>query len=254
MGAGHAHALYVHEHSVVHRIAPEAKIVATLAVVGAVALTPREAFWAFGLFALILATVATLARIGPGFIAVRLLGVVPFLLFAFLIPFVGGGEQTVIAGVKVSIDGLWAMWNIVAKATLGATTSILLAATTEVSEILRGLTVLRVPSVMTAIAAFMIRYLELVVDEFGRMTRAMAARGYVPRWLWQAAPLGAAAGTLFIRTYERGERVHAAMLARGFDGTMPQITARRASPKDWAVTSTVALAAVAVAILAWVLR
>ncbi len=254
MGAGHAHALYVHEHSVLHRIAPEAKIVATLATVGAVAATPREEFWAFGLYALMLATVATVASIRPGFIALRLLGVVPFLLFALLIPFVGGGEQVVVAGVSVSREGLWAMWNIIAKATLGAATSILLAATTEVSEILRGLTVLRVPSVMTAIAAFMIRYLELVVDEFGRMRRAMAARGYVPRWLWQAAPLGTAAGTLFIRTYERGERVHAAMLARGFDGTMPQITARRASTRDWAMTSAFTLAAFTIAALAWVLR
>ena len=48
MGAGHSHALYVHEHSVVHETAPQAKLVAALGMVVCVAITPREAIWAFG--------------------------------------------------------------------------------------------------------------------------------------------------------------------------------------------------------------
>lgn len=254
MGAGHAHALYVHEHSAIHRIAPEAKLVAGLVFVGAVAGTPREAFWAFGLYAVVLASLAAIARIGPGFVFLRLLTVIPFVVFALLIPLVGGGDQILVGGLSVSREGLWAMWNIIAKASLGATTSILLAATTEIPEILRGLAVLRVPPVMTAIASFMIRYLELVVEELGRMRRAMAARGYRPRWLWQGAPLAAATGTLFVRTYERGERVHAAMLARGYQGTMPELTARRATSSEWALTSAFSIVAVTISILAWMFR
>jgi len=52
MGAGHAHALYVHEHSRLHRAAPEAKLIAVLGFVLCVATTPRRAVWAFALYAI----------------------------------------------------------------------------------------------------------------------------------------------------------------------------------------------------------
>lgn len=245
MGAGHAHTLYVHEHSPIHRLAPEAKIVAAFGMVAAIAVTPREAVWAFGCYAVLVATLAAIARISPGFLAIRLLGIVPFVLFALFIPFIAGGETTEIGGISVSINGLWGMWNILAKATLGASVSILLTATTEIPEIIRGMGVLRLPVVFTAIAMFMVRYLELIVDELRRIRVAMTSRGYDPRWISQARPIASSAGALFVRSYERGERVHAAMLSRGFTGTMPALGHRRADRQEWwSVTIVVALAVV----------
>ena len=216
MGAGHAHALYVHEHSPVHRLAPESKLVAAFVFVFAAAVTPREAIWAFLIYAAALGALIILAKLPVRFVLARLLVVVPFIAFAFLVPFIASGEQVEVLGVSVSRAGLWGTWNIVTKATIGATVSIVLAATTEIPEMLRGMAVLKVPAPLTAIAMFMVRYLELVAGELGRMRVAMTARGYDPRWLWQARPIAASAGALFIRSYERGERVHAAMLARGY--------------------------------------
>lgn len=233
MGAGHAHALYVHEHSGVHRLPAEVKIVAAFGFVFAVALTPPQEIWALALDAVALAVVIRLARLRPGFVATRLLAILPFVLFAFLIPFVASGERTEILGVAVSREGLWGMWNILAKATLGGTTSILLAATTELPDILKGMGRLRVPPVLTSIASFMIRYLELIAAELGRMRTAMTARGYDPRWLWQARPVAAAAGAMFVRSYERGERVYDAMLSRGYTGVMPDLDRATATPGDW---------------------
>lgn len=252
MGAGHTHALYVHEHSLVHRMAPEAKLVAALLIVTSIAVTPPQAVWAFALFALGLATVIRLARLPFRFVLVRLAVVLPFLLFALLIPFIAGGEQIEVLGVSLSREGLWGMWNVFAKATLGAATSIVLAGTTEIAEMLRGMTVLRVPPALTAIAMFMVRYLVVVSNELTRMRVAMTARGYDPRWLWQAKPIAASAGALFIRSYERGERVHGAMLARGYTGTMPEINRRRASRNDWIIAVGATVAAVLVAALAMV--
>jgi cobalt/nickel transport system permease protein len=149
---------------------------------------------------------------------------------------------------------LWSAWNILVKAVLGATTSILLVATTEVPEILRGMGKLKVPSVFVSIAGFMVRYLELMAEELGRMRNAMRARGYEPRWLWQAGPYASAAGTLFVRSYERSERVHAAMLSRGYDGAMPDLSSKPARGTDWAVAAAMpvlALAAAVVAIAGW---
>ena len=248
VGAGHSHALYVHEHSLVHRMAPEAKIVAALGLVASIAITPRHAVWAFGLFAALIAALIAVSRIPPGFVAVRLAAVAPFIVFALFIPFVAGGETTEVAGVRVSVEGLWGAWNILAKAVLGATVSVLLTATTEIADIIRGLGALAVPPLFTSIASFMIRYLELVADELGRMRTAMTARGYDPRWLSQARPIATSAGALFVRSYERGERVHAAMLARGFNGVMPATGQRRASSAEWLTVAGVAMVAGAIAI------
>ncbi|MEX2505287.1 MAG: cobalt ECF transporter T component CbiQ [Egicoccus sp.] len=223
MGAGHTHALYVHEHSPVHALPPHVKVVATVAFVVTVAVTPASAGPVFAVAALLLAAVTRLARVPLRFVVARLVVVVPFLLVALMVPFVASGERTEVLGVSVAAEGLVAGFGIAARASLGATASILLAATTEVPRLLRGLERLRVPPVLTQIATFMVRYLEVVAGELGRMRTAMVARGHDPRWLWQARPVAAATGALFVRSYERGERVHAAMLARGYTGTMPQL-------------------------------
>jgi cobalt/nickel transport system permease protein len=252
VAAGHAHALYVHGHSPVHRLAPEAKVAAAFAFVLAAAVTPRQAVWAFGADAAVLVAIVAVAHLRPGFVLARGLVIAPFLAVAAVIPFVAGGATIDVAGLGLSRAGLWGAWNIAAKATIGVTVSIVLAATTEIPRILRGLDRLRVPSVLTTIAAFMIRYLELIAAEVGRMRTAMTARGYDPRWLWQARPIAAASGALFIRSYERGERVHAAMLARGYTGAMPAIDERTASTRDWALAALGPVMAAGVAAVALV--
>lgn len=252
MGAGHAHALYVHEHSLVHRLAPESKLVAALLFIVGVAITPREAVWAFSLYAAVLGVVLVVARVPLRFLLVRLLAILPFIAFAFLIPFVASGERMEVLWFEVSRGGIWGAWNILAKGTLGATTSIILAATTEVPKLVQGLGVLKVPAVLISIAAFMIRYLELIAEEFGRMRMAMVSRGYDPRWLREAKPVAAAAGAMFVRSYERGERVHSAMLARGYTGVMPVLGRSAASWSDWLVAMTLPLVGLGIAVVALV--
>ncbi|MBW3604943.1 MAG: cobalt ECF transporter T component CbiQ [Actinobacteria bacterium] len=233
MGAGHAHPLYVHGHSPIHHLAPEVKIAAAVAYIAAAAVTPRQAIWAFGVQAAGVAAAIAVARLGPRFVLRRLTVVVPFVAFALCIPFIASGERIDVVGLSLSREGLWGAWNVVSKATIGASVSILLAGTTEVPRLLTGLSRLRVPGTLTAIAAFMVRYLEVIAGELGRMRTAMAARGYAPRWLWQARPVATSAGALFVRSYERGERVHAAMLSRGYTGTMPDLGGRRATAREW---------------------
>ena len=68
---------------------------------------------------------------------------------------------------------------------------------------------------------FMIRYLDVVTAEMGRMLVAMRSRGCDPRYPKHWPVLARSLGALFIRSYERGERVHLAMLSRGYTGTLP---------------------------------
>jgi cobalt/nickel transport system permease protein len=238
----HRH-LHVHGTNLVHRLAPEAKLAGLIAFVATVAVTPRHWVAAFAVDAAILAAVIVVAGLPASVVAGRLAAIIPFVAFAVVIPFVGEGEQVHIGGLGLSVDGLWATWNIVAKAAIGATAAIVVTATTPVPDLLAGLHRLRVPAVIVAIMAFMFRYLDLVIDQLARMRRSMTARGHDPRWLWQAGPIAASAGTLFVRTYERGERVHDAMIARGYRGAMPELHPRRPAGRDWTLALQPAIAA-----------
>lgn len=250
MSGGHAHALHVHGHSVVHRLAPETKVAAHLAFVVGVVLTPREQIWAFAVHALLLAGVLSLSEIPVGYFLRRLGVEIPFVLFAVFLPFLGSGPTVDIVGMELSREGLWGAWNILAKASLGVGASVILVATTEIPHLLRGLDRLRVPRVLTAIAGFMVRYLDVIAGEMRRMRTAMAARGYDPRWIGQVRALAMAGGALFIRSYERGERVHQAMLARGYDGRMPDIGAASADALHWAYALAVPVCAWLIALVA----
>lgn len=250
MGAGHGHSLHHHAHSVVHDLAPEAKVVAVFGFVLAVALTPQDRPATYLAHALVLALVGRAARLPAGFVAKRVLVVLPFVAFAFAIPFVATGEQVQVLGLSVSGEGVLASANVLGKALLGATASIILVGTTEPPRILEGLTRLRVPRVLTTIAAFALRYVEVLTREVGRMRIAMAARGHDPRWIAQARPMAAGAGALFVRSYERGERVHAAMSSRGFTGAMPELHDDRATATDWIIAMLLPAGAIVVTTVA----
>lgn len=254
MSGFHTHALYRHEHSPLHDLPAQVKIVALVVFVGAVVATPRESFWAFGVYSVLLIGVMIVARIPPGFVASRMIIEVPFVIFALLMPFLGTGDRTSILGVSLSVAGLWGAWTILIKGTLGVGASVLMAATTEVPDILEGLERLRLPKLVTAIAGFMVRYLDVITGELRRMRIAMAARGYDPSWIGQAGPIAASAGSLFVRSYERGERVHRAMLARGYTGTMPVFERVTASTRDWFAGLSIPVLAWTAAIVALVVR
>jgi cobalt/nickel transport system permease protein len=220
----------------------------------AVVTTPREAFWAFGVYAAALIVLARVAGLPLPTLARRLVIELPFLLFAVFLPLVGQGERVEVLGVSLAVEGLWAAWNIVAKGTIGVATSVILAATTPVPELLRGLERLRLPAAFTTVAGFMVRYLDVITDEVRRMHIARVSRGYDPRWIWQARAIAASAGTLFIRSYERGERVYLAMVSRGYAGSMPVLQDLAASRGQWLAALSLPAAAALVAATAWGLR
>ncbi|MGW7288349.1 cobalt ECF transporter T component CbiQ [Streptomyces sp. NPDC054847] len=253
MGAGHAHKLYRHGHSPVHVLPAHCKLLAVLGFVLVVVSTPREAVWAFGLYAVLLGTVAAVARIPIGFLLRRLLIEIPFVAFALLMPFVVPGEQTEVLGISLSVPGLWGAWNILAKGTLGVAASVILASTTELRSLLLGLQRLRLPSLLVQIASFMIRYGDVIADEMRRMSIARRSRGFEARGVRHWGVLAKSAGALFIRSYERGERVHLAMVSRGYTGTMPVLDDVRATGAQWSYAAALPVTALAVCLLGWTL-
>lgn len=220
-----------------HRLPPQCKLVAVLAFVLTVVSTPATSFWAFGAYAALLAAVALIARVSFSAVVRGMVVEVPFVAFAVLLPFISRGERVDVLGVSVSASGMLGAWNILAKASLGVIASILLAATTEPRTLLLGIERLHMPQLMVQIMQFMLRYTDVIAAEMHRMRIARESRAFQARDVRQLRVVAQSAGALFIRSYERGERVHLAMLSRGYRGTMPAVIDVRASRASWVVAA-----------------
>lgn len=221
MGASHSHKVTHHGHSPVHRLSAHRKILALLAFMLVVVATPGRWYAAFPVYLGVLVVVIAISRVPPLHIVKRMVVETPFVVFALLMPFISQGPQVAVLGLAVSESGLMAAWTLLAKATLGVIAGLTLASTTEPQDLLRGLTRLRLPDTMVQIMGFMIRYLDVVGDDLRRQQVALVSRGFSARDPRQWPVLAKSAGALFIRSYERGERVHLAMLSRGYTGRLP---------------------------------
>jgi cobalt/nickel transport system permease protein len=210
-GAAHGEQVVAEVRTALHDAAPDVKVMALVVFALSVASVPRGAWWPFAVDAVIVVALAAWGRVPVRGLAVRLVVEIPFIAFVVLLPLVAGREGLALAGA------------ITAKATLVVLASGVLSATTPAPEIIAGLERLRVPPAFTAIGALAVRYVQLVLDELRRVNTARIARGDDARWLWQARAVAQSTGTLAVRCLTRGERVHGAMLARGWEGRMPSV-------------------------------
>lgn len=195
--------------------------------------TPITRWPAFVAFFLLLVAAALASKIPLLLLFKRALIEIPFIFFAILMPFFGTGEKFEIAGIELYREGLLAGTSIVVKGTLGVLAAVILSTTTTAREILRGLERLKLPAVMVQIASFMLRYVNVISDEMERMKVARESRGFVATGIKHWKVLSTSAAALFIRSYERGERVHLAMLSRGFDGNLPSLDNNKATQRHW---------------------
>jgi cobalt/nickel transport system permease protein len=212
--------------SPIHRLDPRAKIVGLLSVTVVAVSAALELWPVYVVCAAVLVASAAAARVRPRDLWRRMRVVLPFVLvLGALVPFVRTGGATYDLGFLTAHEaGVAVCLAVCAKASIGTLSAALLGTTTSFPQVLRGLEALRVPRLFVLIAAFMYRYLFVIVEEVGRMRAALVSRGYRPRHMLQAGPMGRMATAMFLRTYSRGERVYHAMLARGYTGTMPQLT------------------------------
>lgn len=221
MGAAHGHTLHFHGHSVLHRIPAHAKLIGLLGFIIVVVLTPGEFLLAFTGYAVIVAGLAWLSEVPAAYLLRRVWPVMPFLLVAAVLPFVATGERIDVGPVSLAVEGLRGGLTLALKVILSAASAVIFAATTEPGHLVRGLDQLRLPQPLVQILAFMLRYLEVVTDEVRRMSIALASRGFRARSPRHWPVLARTMGALFIRSFERGERVHLAMVSRGYAGRMP---------------------------------
>jgi cobalt/nickel transport system permease protein len=216
----HASGLAGDPASPVHALDPRAKLLALTGITLVAVSTPPAAWPAYVACAAVLAAVAARSRVGPRVIWRRSRAVLPLVLLAGAsIPFLQPGPAIASLGaLQVSEAGLLLFAGAAAKAALGTVSAVVLGATTSFPAVLRALEALRAPRVLVLVTALAHRYLFVLATEAGRMRVALAARGHAPRHVLRVGGLGRLVAALFLRAHARGERVHVAMLARGWSG------------------------------------
>lgn len=110
--------------------------------------------------------------------------------------------------------------TLLAKNSLAFLMMLVIGSVTPWREVLRAMRRLGVPSVLVATLQFMERYLHVLLGELERMMRARRARSCRPIGILSWRSLAGLVGSLLLRSLNRSERVHWAMLARGWDGTI----------------------------------
>lgn len=208
-----------------HRRDPRLKFLLSLLFIVAVVLTPAGSWEAFATYFGILAVIFVVSRLPLSYVLKRSLIILPFVLMLGVINmFTRPGIELLAVDLGnwhlgVTGGGLVFIGTLVARSWLSVLALILLTSTTPLPALLKGIDRLGAPKVLVMILSFMYRYLFLLVDEVLRMKNARDSRSVgSPPALFQAKTVSSMIGCLFIRSYERGERVYAAMAARGFDG------------------------------------
>lgn len=222
---------HVPRQSPIHNFDARLKLLLAVAAILGITLLPSGSFVALGLVFLVLLTCSVIARLGPWRLLRGSVIVLPFALVALPLLFTRPGEPLVTFGLgpltlTVTSEGLRDALTIVLKSWLSVQVALLLTYTTAFADLLEALRALRLPAMMVGIISSMYRFLAVIGEEASRMNRARASRsatavgGGGASLVWRGRVTGALVGSLFIRSYERSERVYAAMLSRGYDGSV----------------------------------
>ncbi len=229
----HAHFLdpYRPRPSLVHGLDPRVKLVLAVAFILAVALTPAGAWPVYVLLLAAVVSVALLSELGLGYVWKRAAIALPFALAALPMLFTIAGEPLLSFRVGpwplgISDQGLARFISVALKSWLSVQMAIVLASATPFPDLLLAMRAVGLPRLLVSIIGLMWRYLFVLVDEAMRLMRARDARSGAPEpgrrvggtVAWRARTAGGMAGNLFLRSFDRADRIYAAMAARGYDG------------------------------------
>jgi len=208
--------------SLLYRLDPRVKVVS---LVGFVAFTSALGTWPALLSGLVfLLLLAGISRISAFYLVKRLAWILPFGgILVIILPFAVPGEPLFkIFSLNASIEGTGQAVVLTMRLLNAVAALSLLTATTGFKDLMMAFRALRVPQIFVLLIEFTVRYISVLTDEARRMQTARKARGFekgrslLHRYTFQVA--GKLIGILFIRSFERSERVYNAMLARGYAG------------------------------------
>ena len=251
---------YLEGRSWFHSADARIKLVMALGFIFATTSIPPGKWIGFAAMLALVWLAAAISRVGLLRVFLRSLVAIPFILIALPTVFTKPGLplfelDLTLFTLTGTREGLDFFISVLLKSWASVTAAVVLTATTPPLRLLEALRALRIPAILVAIVMLMYRYLFVLVDEAQSLMRARTARSAAigPKsggsLVWRAKSAGGMAGSLFIRTLDRSERIYMAMLARGYDGTLRQsrVDSLERSPILLLVVSLCLFVAVAVA-------
>jgi cobalt/nickel transport system permease protein len=236
---------YFYQESHIHHLDPRVKVLITIAFILSNALLPDGSWLAFAASWLVLLIANDISKLGLYFTFKRSFVALPFALVAVSAILSPSGEPlaTWNLGLVTLVPtdyGVIRFFSILLRSWLSVQMAILLVATTQFPDMIHALEHLRVPRVLTTVIAFMYRYLFVLTDEVLRIMRARKARSAgIPGTkhggplLWRIKATGSMAGQLFLRSYERSDRIYNAMVSRGYSGYLRTLNPHVMHRQDW---------------------
>src|SRR5688572_10009467 len=237
---------YHEKESFIHRLDPRVKVLVTLIFILSNALLPDGAWLAYFAAWLFLIFANLFSRLGIGYSFKRSFVALPFALIAITVLFSMPGNPVLALSKNWVITdmGLLKFVSILIRSWLSVQMAILLVATTRFPDLIHALEHLRVPAILTTIIAFLYRHLFVLTDEVFRLLRARESRSGAIAGsrsgggvLWRAKIAGNMAGQLFLRSYERSDRIYNAMLSRGYAGHLYTLNPHEMKSSDYFVTA-----------------
>jgi cobalt/nickel transport system permease protein len=217
-----------------HQLTPQTRLLCVLLLLLAIALTPNGHWWTWLIYGIGIAITLLISRVSLAILLPRLAIELAFVsLLSISILFHDRGTTLWQWGwLKITTEGIIVTGSVGLKTLLSLLLLNLLTLTTSFPSLLNALLILRTPPLLVAILASMYRYIEVLIEEANAMRRAAVSRNLMNNKRWQRLVVGNAIGALFIRTYDRGERVYRAMLSRGYQGLPPIKEATKGRKRD----------------------
>jgi cobalt/nickel transport system permease protein len=233
--------------SLVHQLDPRVKLVLTLAFVFTTALTPQGVWPVYILLFALITSVILLSELGLGYVLKRAALAFPFVLAALPLVFTASGPYLVETtlgswALRISQPGLERFLSIAFKSWISVQAAIVLASSTPFPDLLVAMRAIKIPRLLVAIFGLMWRYLFVLADESLRLIRARASRSGLSAQgesrpgggvMWRARVTGGMAGNLFLRAFERSDRIYMAMAARGYDGEVRMLPLPTLKAAQW---------------------
>jgi cobalt/nickel transport system permease protein len=262
----HAHAFdqYHFKESLIHRLDPRVKVLVTVGFIFSNALVPDGRWLAFAASWVFLLLANDLSNLGLGYTFKRSFVALPFAIVAISAIFSPQGKPLAVWDLGfitlVPTDfGLIRFFSILIRSWLSVQMAILLVATTQFPDLIHAFEHLRVPRVLTTIVAFLYRYLFVLTDEVFRLLRAREARSaslpglkYGGKLTWRAKVAGSMVGQLFLRSYERSDRIYNAMLSRGYMGHIRTLNPHVMTNTDWLILLLGVISLLLIQLIGWV--
>jgi cobalt/nickel transport system permease protein len=209
--------LLANGNSTIHRLDARAKVLVTLVFIICVVSYNRYELTALFPFFIFPVVMISLAGLPPIFILRKIILLCPFVLAVGIFNPVFDREILLQLG-PLGISGGWISFaSILVRSVLTVVAAFILVGVTGFTAVCQALERLGMPQVFAVQLLFLYRYIFVLTEESGRASRARELRSCGKKGLGIRS-FGSLVGHLLLRTWQRAERIHMAMLARGFTG------------------------------------